>query len=120
MNVALGALFGLAFGSFANAAIDRIPRGVSLNGRSHCDGCGATLSALQLLPVLSYVAQRGQCTDCHARIGLRTPLVEVACAVAFAAAFIALPAAIAIAASAGFVAVMIGAGIGLVKWSSHQ
>jgi leader peptidase (prepilin peptidase)/N-methyltransferase len=39
-----------------------------LAGRSACDGCERTLHATELVPVLSYVAQRGRCRSCGARI----------------------------------------------------
>ena len=111
MNVAFAALFGLALGSFANAAIDRIPRGASLNGRSHCDGCGDDAHrAYQLIPVISYVAQRGRCLACAAPIGIRTPIVEGGTAIAFAAAFATLTAPMAVAACAALVATIIAAG----------
>ncbi len=37
-------------------------------GRSHCDSCGHTLSALELIPVISYLCQRGKCRHCGAKI----------------------------------------------------
>jgi leader peptidase (prepilin peptidase)/N-methyltransferase len=119
MMAAFAALFGLAFGSFANAAIDRIARGASLNGRSHCDGCGATLSARHLIPLASYVLQRGRCALCAAPIGLRTPLVEMGCMLAFAGAFTALPAPVAAAACATFVALVVAAGATITKRGLH-
>jgi leader peptidase (prepilin peptidase)/N-methyltransferase len=119
MNIAVAALFGLAFGSFANAAIDRIPRGVALDGRSHCDGCGTTLRARNLVPVISYAAQRGRCSACAIPIGLRTPLVEMGCAAAFAATFAALAVPAAIATCAAILVVTIAAGAGMVKRSTN-
>src|SRR3990172_4893202 len=103
MTVAYAALFGLAFGSFINAAIDRLPRRRSLNGRSACDGCGRVLRAWELVPVLSYVALRGRCGSCRASIGVRTPVVEGGTGVAFAMAFAELAPAAAIATCALFV-----------------
>lgn len=119
MNVIVAALFGLAFGSFVNAAVDRIPRGASLHGRSHCDGCGVTLGARNLVPVVSYIVQRGRCTACAAPIGLRTPAVELGCATAFAVAFATLAAPAAIVACAAIVAGGIAAGASIVKRSSY-
>ncbi len=115
MTAAYAALFGLAFGSFANAAIDRIPRGRSLNGRSHCDGCGVTLRPAQLLPVLSYLMQRGKCAACAAPIGVRTPIIEAGCAIAFAAILATLSPAAAIGACASFVAVVVTVGVFIEK-----
>jgi leader peptidase (prepilin peptidase)/N-methyltransferase len=87
MIAVYAALFGLAFGSFANAAIDRLPARRSLTGRSCCGGCGRALRAWELVPVLSYALLRGQCATCHSSIGLRTPLVETVSAGVFALAF---------------------------------
>ena len=117
--LAFAALFGLALGSFANAAIDRLPRGVSLNGRSQCDACGAVLSIRHLVPVLSYLAQRGRCALCAAPIGLRTPLVEMGCAAGFAVAFMALPASFATAACAACLLLVVAAGVTITKRGLH-
>jgi leader peptidase (prepilin peptidase)/N-methyltransferase len=119
MTVAFAVLFGLALGSFANAAIDRVPRHASLTGRSACDSCGVGLRARDLVPVLSYVMLRGRCASCSTPIGIRTPFVEVACAITFVAAFSTLPVVLAAAASAAFVATVVGAGV-VVASSSRR
>jgi leader peptidase (prepilin peptidase)/N-methyltransferase len=111
MTALYAALFGLAFGSFVNAAIDRIPRGRSLNGRSACDACGRTLRAWELVPVVSYAILRGRCATCHAGISARAPLIEAASGAAFAAAFMALAAPAAVATCAVFVVGTIAAGV---------
>ncbi len=115
MTLVYAALFGLAFGSFVNAAIERLPRRESLNGRSHCDGCSRPLRAWELIPVLSYAVLRGRCASCGASIGLRAPLVESMCAAAFVAAFWSLDAPAATAACGGFVAVAVGLGVALER-----
>lgn len=109
------ALFGLAFGSFANAAIDRIPRGQSLNGRSHCDGCGHRLGVIELIPLLSYILLRGRCAHCHQAIGSRTLAVEAASGLAFVAAFWSMPAPVAVVACAAIVAVAVTVGVMIEK-----
>lgn len=119
MSIAFAALFGLAFGSFANAAIDRIPRGLALTGRSRCDGCARELRAHELIPVLSYLLLRGNCGGCKAPIGIRTPLVEVDCAVGFAASFGLFDAPLAFAMSAVLAATTIGAGIMVERRRIH-
>ncbi|WNO52932.1 prepilin peptidase [Stakelama saccharophila] len=74
---ALGAL-GLVFGSFIATVAIRWPEGRSaLKGRSECDGCGRTLTVAELIPVGSYVAQRGRCRACGAAIGRLHPVVEL-------------------------------------------
>jgi leader peptidase (prepilin peptidase)/N-methyltransferase len=111
MTLVYAAVFGLAFGSFVNAAIDRIPRGRSLNGRSQCDACGRTLRAPELVPVVSYIVLRGRCGSCRAPIGARAPFIEAATGAAFTAAFWSLAAPAAVAVCAAFVAVAIAAGV---------
>jgi leader peptidase (prepilin peptidase)/N-methyltransferase len=43
---------------------------------SHCLQCGTRLSIVELIPVLSWLAQRGRCRHCSTPIGLRTLCVE--------------------------------------------
>ncbi|WP_313563903.1 prepilin peptidase, partial [Ruminiclostridium cellobioparum] len=70
-------LIGLIIGSFLNVCIYRIPRGESVvTVPSHCTGCGKKLGALNLIPVFSYLFQRGRCTGCGGKISPRYMLVE--------------------------------------------
>ncbi|MEO6699010.1 MAG: A24 family peptidase [Paraperlucidibaca sp.] len=48
--------------------------------RSHCPHCHTTLRWRDLWPVISWLLLKGRCHHCHARIGLRYPLVELAVA----------------------------------------
>lgn len=77
-------------GSFLGVAITRIPAGQQiLWGRSHCDGCGRSLGAIDLVPVLSWIALRGRCRHCGATLPLFYPLIELASvAVAVVSAFL--------------------------------
>jgi leader peptidase (prepilin peptidase)/N-methyltransferase len=111
MTVVGALLFGLAFGSFINVAIDRIPRGRSLQGRSHCDACGRELRLLELLPVVSYAALRGRCAGCHRAIGVRSPLMEASSGIAYGAAFGSLAPAEAFAACASFTLACVAVGV---------
>lgn len=43
---------------------------------SACPHCGHKISALENIPVLSYVFLKGRCKACHARISLRYPIIE--------------------------------------------
>lgn len=93
------AIVGLAVGSFLNVVIHRLPKMMEngwlaecaeLRGetpplsekltlatpRSRCPHCGHRIAAVENIPILSYVYLRGRCSACHARIGLRYPLVE--------------------------------------------
>ena len=49
--------------------------------RSRCPACGAPITALQNIPVLSYILLRGRCARCAARISPRYPMVELLTAV---------------------------------------
>ncbi len=51
--------------------------------RSACPSCNAPITALQNIPVVSWLWLRGKCTACSARISARYPLVELFTGVAF-------------------------------------
>lgn len=87
----LGGLLGLVAGSFLATLVLRWPQGLPLTGRSRCDGCGATLRARDLVPLLSWLLARGHCRRCKAPIDGTHPLIELGCAAAGVLALIALP-----------------------------
>jgi leader peptidase (prepilin peptidase) / N-methyltransferase len=66
-------------GSLVGTLVDRLPedRPVAL-ARSRCAACGRPLGPLELVPLLSYLAQRGRCRGCGAAIPRRLPLIELA------------------------------------------
>lgn len=80
MFAAVAFAFGACMGSFINAAAMRTVLEKKWWGseRSVCDTCGTTLGALDLVPILSFVALRGKCRYCGARIGVRHFLAEIA------------------------------------------
>jgi len=101
-------LFSLLVGSFLNVAIHRLPRMMEaewhaqcaeLRGepvpdvprynlwlpRSACPQCGHTITALENIPLLSWLWLRGRCSACRAPIGARYPLVELLTALLSAA-----------------------------------
>lgn len=83
---AVCALFGLLIGSFLNVVIWRVPRKESVvSPPSHCPGCGTAIAPRDNVPVVSWLLLRGRCRHCQTRISARYPLVELACAVLFAA-----------------------------------
>lgn len=45
--------------------------------RSHCPSCGHAIRACENVPVLSYLALRGRCSNCHTKISLRYPAIEL-------------------------------------------
>jgi leader peptidase (prepilin peptidase)/N-methyltransferase len=75
---ALLGVLGLVFGSFIATVAIRWPAGRSpLQGRSQCDGCGKGLAARELVPVVSFVVQRGRCRGCGAPIHPRHIVTEL-------------------------------------------
>ncbi len=71
-------IFGLFVGSFLNCVVYRLPRKESsLKGRSKCPECGHKLDWHDLIPVLSFLIQRGRCGYCKKKISLQHPLVEL-------------------------------------------
>jgi leader peptidase (prepilin peptidase)/N-methyltransferase len=76
------ALFGLAFGSFLNVCIFRLPLGESvISPRSRCPACGKPIRWYDNVPVLSYLMLRGRCRECRTRISPVYPAVESVTAV---------------------------------------
>ena len=70
-------LFGITVGSFLNVCILRIPAHESVvTGPSHCTSCGKRLKWYELIPIFSFLALRGQCSACKARISPQYPIVE--------------------------------------------
>ncbi|KTT68937.1 prepilin peptidase [Sphingomonas endophytica] len=99
--VALGVL-GAIIGSFLATIAVRWPEDRSiLHGRSACDGCGRTLRARDLVPLASWVAARGRCRACGARIDARHALIELGCALIGVSAALVAPGWAALA-GAGF------------------
>lgn len=81
-------VIGLIVGSFLNVVIYRYNTGKSLNGRSHCLSCGTQLTARELIPVFSYLWQKGRCRHCHAHFSPRYLYVELCTALLFAGVWI--------------------------------
>lgn len=80
---------GASLGSFLGVVIDRVPRGESLGGRSHCV-CGAPILARDNVPVVGYLVRRGRSRCCGARIPVWYFLLEVAGGVAGLGVFLLL------------------------------
>ncbi len=74
-----GAILGLIIGSFIATLIVRWPEERSvMTGRSQCDSCGRQLRAMELIPVISHILQRGQCRSCAAPISRHHLSIELA------------------------------------------
>ena len=93
MSVALAAAAfapGLAIGSFLNVVAARVPLKRSIvSPGSACMSCGHELAWYENVPVLSWLALRGRCKGCGARIGVVYPVVELATALLVAGSFLA-------------------------------
>jgi len=103
-------LLGLFVGSFLNVVIYRIPLRLQhewrteckefleiessptenqessppeniFTSRSHCPNCGHLITALENIPVISYLLLRGKCSNCGACISPRYPAVEILTAI---------------------------------------
>lgn len=78
----LGGVGGAIAGSFLATLILRWPQGRGVaRGRSACDGCGRVLGAIDLIPMVSALAQRGRCRSCGARIDPLHGRVEAGCSI---------------------------------------
>jgi leader peptidase (prepilin peptidase) / N-methyltransferase len=98
--ITLAAVFGLMIGSFLNVVIHRLPVMMerdwklqcdAINGvevaeqpaynllvpRSACPSCGHAISALENVPLVSWLWLKGKCAGCGTRISPRYPLVEL-------------------------------------------
>ncbi|MGH9511867.1 MAG: prepilin peptidase [Terriglobales bacterium] len=80
--------FGLAFGSFLNVCIYRLPRGLSVvQPRSACPDCETPISFYDNIPVLSWLILRGRCRNCKTPISPRYLAVELLTAAMFLACY---------------------------------
>lgn len=74
-------LLGAVSGSFLNVCVSRWPAGLSVVApRSRCPKCGHSITAMENIPILSWIALRAKCRGCGERISAQYPLVELATA----------------------------------------
>ena len=77
-------VLGLGIGSFLNVVLFRMTAEKKFwNGRSECMSCHHKLSWYELIPILSYIIQRGRCRNCYKSISIQYPLVELITATMF-------------------------------------
>ena len=79
---------GLAFGSFLNVCIYRLPLGLSVvTPRSKCPQCKRLIAFYDNVPVLSWLLLRGRCRNCKAPISPRYLLIELLTGALFVACY---------------------------------
>ena len=92
MSLILGvgvAVLGAIIASFIGVLSERVHTGASwTNDRSRCDSCATTLSARDLIPVLSWLLHFGRCRACGSRIPWRHAVTEGVAALVFFSAFV--------------------------------
>jgi prepilin signal peptidase PulO-like enzyme (type II secretory pathway) len=81
-------VLGLIIGSFLNVVIYRYNTGRTFGGRSVCLSCNRILSWNELIPIGSFLAQRGKCRGCKTKISIQYPLVEIITGFIFAALYL--------------------------------
>jgi leader peptidase (prepilin peptidase)/N-methyltransferase len=100
LSAAVAGLFGLLIGSFLNVVIHRLPKMMQresdnyvahesgkplphaerynlVEPRSACPHCNHQITAIENIPVISYLFLRGKCSKCKASISARYPIVEL-------------------------------------------
>lgn len=71
-------VFGTIIGSFLNVVICRLSIGESIaENRSYCPLCKKKLVWYELIPIISFIVQKGKCRACKKKISLQYPLVEI-------------------------------------------
>lgn len=82
-------IIGTIFGSFYNVVGYRLPKGESIiYPPSHCTNCNHKLTAIELIPILSYILQKGKCKNCHQKISLFYPIFEALTGILFVLAYL--------------------------------
>ena len=111
LAIALAAVVGLLAGSFLGTLVLRPPKGMPIvAGRSACPHCAHRLSAVELVPLVSWLVQRRRCRACGRPISAFYPLMEIAGALVAVLSVIVVPWPWLIAAClAGWVALVAGA-----------
>jgi prepilin signal peptidase PulO-like enzyme (type II secretory pathway) len=70
-------IFGTIIGSFLNVVILRFNTRGGLSGHSGCFACGEQLRWYELIPVVSFFAQKARCRHCGSKLNWQYPIVEL-------------------------------------------
>ena len=82
-------ILGTILGSFYNVVGYRLPRGESLiTPRSHCPNCNHELTALELIPIFSFLFQGRKCKNCKQKISWFYTIFEFITGVLFAISYL--------------------------------
>ena len=83
-------IYGSIFGSFYNVVGYRLPKGISLlkPKGSFCPKCKHELRWYELIPIISFVIQKGKCRSCGKKIAIFYPLIELLTAIMFLTSYI--------------------------------
>lgn len=74
------AFLGASFGSLVSMLSYRIPRGEPIGmTRSRCPHCHTPLGITSLIPIFSWLMQRGACRHCSKPVHWRYPAIELCC-----------------------------------------
>lgn len=83
-------IFGSLMGSFLTVIGLRLPKNENFTTtHSHCDSCGHVLSLYEMIPIISYIIQKGRCRHCKAKIDGLSTFIELFTGALFAVAFYA-------------------------------
>lgn len=84
-------ILGTLIGSFLNVVALRYNTGMTLKGRSKCFSCGKNLTWHELIPIFSFIFQKGSCKKCKSKISWQYPLIEFIGGVLFVYIFYMFP-----------------------------
>lgn len=99
-------IIGTIFASFIHVYVTRTLRGESIiKPGSHCTNCNHRLKWYELIPIVSFLIQRGRCRNCSTKIGTDSFLVELVTGISFALVYFVY--GISYETSIGFVIVLV-------------
>ena len=91
LSLVLSFIFGTVVGSFLNVVSLRFNTGTGIGGRSKCMSCGNQLTWKELVPLFSFIFQRGACRKCRSKISWQYPMVEFMAGAIFVLIFLIFP-----------------------------
>lgn len=82
-------MLGTILGSFYNVVAYRLPKGESIiYPSSHCPNCNHKLRPWELIPIFSFLLQKGKCSSCKKKISWFYPISEIICGLSFVLCYI--------------------------------